>query len=50
MYKTDGDFYITNDDPGYAVILATYPASYVTFWSCILDQANIQLQRIVKRN
>ena len=40
MYKGNGEFYITNEDPGLASIFATYPASYVSFVGCIVDQVS----------
>lgn len=38
MFKGNGEFYITNEDPGLAAIFATYPAPYVSILGCIIDQ------------
>lgn len=39
MFKGNGEFYITNEDPGLAAIFATYPMPYVSIAGCIIDQA-----------
>ena len=39
MFKGNGEFYITNDDPGLAAIFATYPMPYVSISGCNIDQA-----------
>ena len=38
MNKTNGEFIISNNDPGYAVIFATYPAAYASVLGAIGDQ------------
>jgi hypothetical protein len=38
MFKGNGEFYITNEDPGLAAIFATYPLPYVSIAGCIIDQ------------
>ncbi|EFX88760.1 hypothetical protein DAPPUDRAFT_311099 [Daphnia pulex] len=38
MFKGNGEFYITNEDPGLAAIFATYPMPYVSIAGCIIDQ------------
>lgn len=42
MFKGNGEFYITNEDPGLAAIFATYPAPYVSILGCIIDQVLLQ--------
>ena len=44
MNKTNGEFIITNDDPGYAVIFATYPAPYASVMGAIGDQVRDRIK------
>ena len=49
MNKTNGEFIITNDDPGYAVIFATYPAPYASVMGAIGDQVRMNRKLLSKK-